>query len=657
MNRSVHPFGDCRIELLTRRGTFLGIGRAWIGKRLVRSGRLAMQCFTQSFSGLESGSFRLLRIDARRSELRIRTEVLFRRLPIVQMRDHSFDPIHDLTDWDASAPAGTGRIDLVFRPTTDTFGEARFHGFAYHWEYRGDVPIYWLLDRSSWELDGDITGATAYSQSACSPPVATFNRSNSWSTEGRLWIDAPDLVNRVMTHNLPRWASHGSFDFQFKPGRTLIGVYERVGLIRSVLLREPGALELKTFDKHVIDETTNISTPPKMILLNEGSRGEIDGQNLWTAIERETGRRARAEFGIREEPPIPRVSWNYWRDFTIESYYQDLLPAAAAVGARQIFIDNLNKSDMSEGTDKVTGGNMCCGHEYETASSLGGPEALRKFVRRCRELGIQPMQWTNTDQSTCSPLNNHVTGRWDWFVKMEDTRMKHGGGHNTVASLLDFSNPEPRQYWVRCLKKIKRTTGLDGFFFDSFYNFSFMPVTYASGHPRTMWRQTLAAMKELQDAGIHFLIESFGPWGQPQHSCHPAYGMKTLFACYRIDVQCNDANELYRALAHQAMPRMPLWIGKTRIDHAWTPHHRRALADYHAALPHLKHRTIEPGDAGVRWLDNTGRRMTIFNFRKRRVPMAGRVFDLTTSQPVPRAEMYALEPMHTYLIDQGSRRR
>ena len=38
-----------------------------------------------------------------------------------------------------------------------------------------------------------------------------------------------------MTHNLPRWASHQAFDFQFKGDRTLLGVFERVELIRSVL--------------------------------------------------------------------------------------------------------------------------------------------------------------------------------------------------------------------------------------------------------------------------------------------------------------------------------------------------------------------------------------------------------------------------------------
>ena len=41
---------------------------------------------------------------------------------------------------------------------------------------------------ASWELDGDITGATAYSQSSCSPPVAHFARDTAWTTEGVLYF-------------------------------------------------------------------------------------------------------------------------------------------------------------------------------------------------------------------------------------------------------------------------------------------------------------------------------------------------------------------------------------------------------------------------------------------------------------------------------------
>lgn len=121
-----------------------------------------------------------------------------------------------------------------------------------------------------------------------------------------------------MTHNLPRWASHGSFDYQF---------------------------------------------------------------------------------GLREEPLQQRVAQNYcdphaptggsacccpcsarscgaehWSNFHIDTYYRDLLPAAAECGSAAVFVDNLNCSNMTEGG--LSGDwNMFCSHEFEVAQKLGGDNA------------------------------------------------------------------------------------------------------------------------------------------------------------------------------------------------------------------------------------------------------------------------------------------
>ncbi len=110
------------------------------------------------------------------------------------------------------------------------------------------------------------------------------------------------MVNQVMTHNLPRWASHQAFDYQYKGDRTLVGVWERVDLIRSVLRRDAGKPELKVFDKYIFDETRTHRTPAKVILLNCEPRTVVGQQNLWTWMLQEVHDRARAEFGLHEEP-------------------------------------------------------------------------------------------------------------------------------------------------------------------------------------------------------------------------------------------------------------------------------------------------------------------------------------------------------------------
>jgi len=660
--------GRCQFELLSDGHRLTGLGAVRIGNVPVRSGRLPLAPCTQTFTGLELAALHLLDITRGASEMRLHLAAIFRPLPVKLRRDHSFDPIHELGDWDAHHVQAKGRLDLVLRLASDRFGDYDFDGFSYHYEYSStDVPLFYLLDRASWELGGDIAGATAISQSSCSAPVAVFAPDTAWTTEGLIhWDDAASVANPVMTHNLPRWASHQAFDFQYKRGATLLGVFERVDLIRSVLRREAGRPELKTFDKHIFDESLQARTAAKRILLNIEPKSDTDQRNLWTRVFDAVHARARAEFGLAEEPLVPRLTHNYWDNFTIDTYRRDLLPAAAALGFRAVFVDNLNKSAATERCPHPDfHWNMCCGHEYEPAPRLGGPERLRAFVTDARALGVRPFAWTNNAQALSSPVNAAERDDKGWFVRMEDTRLKYGGAYTAVMSVMDFRVEAARQYWVGCLKKIKATTGLDAYLFDSFYNLGFMPVSYRTGHPTTQWRGLLAAVKELQDAGVHFLIESFGPFGSPQHGCPAAYAQpENLFALYKVTgglgyttiptgpLAPADPNveTLYRFFAHMASPSFGLFDGGVRIDKVWTGAHRRALADYNENCQYMNKRFLQEGRGSVLWHDAAGRRTTLWNFAAREVRLPGRVTDRTTGLDLPAAGKYRLEPCHTYAI-------
>jgi hypothetical protein len=467
-----------------------------------------------------------------------------------------------------------------------------------------------------------------------------------------------------MTHNLPRWASHQAFDFQCKGSKTLLGLFERVDLIRSILMREPGKPELKTFDKHIFDHALAYKTSAKSMLLNTDPKSDTDQKNLWTWVFDAVAERARAEFGLKEEPLVPRLCQNYWHNFTIDTYRRDLLPAAANLGFKALFVDNLNKSAMTERCPHPDfNWNMCCGHEYEVAPRLGGPAALKAFVDDCNAHGIRVNAWTNNDQALSSPVNAAERDEKGWFVRMEDTRLKYGGAYGAVFSILDFGVEAARRYWVDCLKKIKAETGLDGYLYDSFYNLGFMPVNYRTGKPSTQWRGLLAAFKELQDAGVHFLIESFGPFGSPQHGCPTSYALpESLFACYKVTggfgyttiptgspAEIEQAvGTLYRFFAHMASPSFGLFCNGVRIDKIWTERHKRVLADYNENLPHMHKRFLQEDGQGVLWHDAKGERATLWNFANRDVALPGRVRELTTGQDLPPAEAHSLRACCTY---------
>jgi hypothetical protein len=665
--------GDCSFEILTDGREFLGIGKAHIGRTLVRSGRLPLRFCTQTFTGLELGGLRLVQVKSAKKEVRIRLRALFRPLPVKLLRDHSFDPIHETGDWDATPTAGEGDVDIVLAPARDSFDGVEFRGFSYRYEYRSKaVPLFYIMDQASWELDGNILGATVVSQSSCSAPMVTFKKDTAWTTEGIIhWPDENSKANPVMTHNLPRWASHQAFDFQWKGSRTLIGVFERVALIRSILRREEGKPELKTFDKHIFDQSLRHRTPAKSILLNTDRKSETDQKNLWTRVFDETGERARAEFGLKEVPLQPRIHQNYWDNFIFNDYRRDLLPAAVALGFREVFIDNVHKSAATERCPHPAfHWNMCCGHEYEVAPRLGGPKALKSFVEDCKRLGIRPFSWTNNDQALSSPINDSERDAKGWFVRLEDTRMKFGGAYAGVMSVLDFGVEGARRYWMDCIKRTRKETGLDGYLFDSFYNLGFMPVSYRSGKPSTQWRGLIEAFKELQDAGVDFLIESFGPWGCPQHGCPVDYGfMENLFAGYKLSVGLGyttipsgkgaeykgDVDFLYRSFAHMEVPVVTLFVpdgkgGHARLDRVWGDRHVQALRDYNDSREHMRKRFLQEDGKSVLWHDAKGARATLWNFEDREVALPGEIADLSAGRKLPKAGTYRLQACHTYAI-------
>ena len=186
--------------------------------------------------------------------------------------------------------------------------------------------------------------------------------------------------------------------------------------------------------------------------------------------------------------------------------------------------------------------------------------------------------WTNTYVSLMAKMNpEHRCEANSWYSAMEDTRTKYAGAYTCVSSNLDFKNPEARRYYIEAHKRIIADTGLDGYFIDSFYNLFYMPVDYKTGHPRTMWREALQVMKELEDAGAGFYIESFGPFGQPQHGHPSSYHPGVAFICYYVGVgndyttvpipgspteqnTSHDPAFLFYLYAHKAPYMPPLFI-------------------------------------------------------------------------------------------------
>ena len=82
---------------------------------------------------------------------------------------------------------------------------------------------------------------------------------------------------------------------------------------------------------------------------------------------------------------------------------------------------------------------------------------------------------------------------------------------------------------------------------------------------------------------------------------------------------------------------------------------RRMIADSNQAYPDMYRRYLQEDDRAVLWHDRHGKRVTIWNFAKRKVTLPGRVRDLTAEKDLPKAGEYMLEPCHTYRIGDAKR--
>jgi len=665
----------CKFEILLNGDTYLGLGKIFIGDTLVRSGRLPIDLKSETFTGLKLKRLRFIDVEENAEVIKINLIGEWIAQPIRSMRDHSFDPIHDVSDWDDETVLKENNFSVIIENGEYNNSGYSFDGFTYHYEFNGDVDVFYLLERASWELDGDINGATAYSQSACSSPVAKFTEDKFWTTEGELFFLDPEVeFNRTMTHNLPRWADHQWFDYQFKQGKTLIALFEKVDLIRTILRRDSGKAELKSFDKYIFDVTTSFATDKKSILLNTNEKTITEENNLWTWIFDDTSEKAREEFGLKEIPPQLTAGHHYWRNATIDTYYKDVLPAVAAVGAREIFAENFKRSDEYV-SDRLKAGNMCTCHDYVICEEMGGMEKFKEYIKRSKALGVKNYMWTNPLMSLNADINiNHREVNNpdnNWYVNLEDTRSFSGGAYTAVGLTINFKNKNAWNYFVDTHLAICKESGLEGYYLDSFYNLFFMPVTYSGGRPQTIWRECLSAMKALEDEGVEFSIESFGPFGQVGHGHHEEYNIENIALCYtiglgngsvtvpvpgmeRVDNTSHDVGFIYYQLAHKVPVGIPLFIDGQRIDKVYTKEHKNIFDCYSNLLyTEMYKRFMQEDNNSVIYHNKTGDKAYIWNFIQRDIVIEGEITDVMTGEKLIKAEKYILLPHHTYMIESG----
>ena len=164
----------------------------------------------------------------------IHTRALGADTPVAAVLDHSLGPgvEHPPLGW---PPAGGRPLAWIIEPATRHIGGHEFTGFSYSFRFHSrHQQIYYLLDRGELGAGGQrARGQRWLRQQMGEDPRVTLRARTSYNTSA--CINFP--LNPIMTHDVPRWASEQGFDYQYKGGDALIGLFAHCGLIRTIVVR------------------------------------------------------------------------------------------------------------------------------------------------------------------------------------------------------------------------------------------------------------------------------------------------------------------------------------------------------------------------------------------------------------------------------------
>jgi hypothetical protein len=132
-----------------------------------------MFVFIRNPWGIQLCNFRIAQHEERAGETRlIFTMDAFQDGPM-DWQLHECRPVRNVSDWSSGPmPATDAELTLELRPVSRRIGDHEFYGFSYQYFYRSsEIPIYMLLDRGTWELEGTARASELWLRQSCAPPI------------------------------------------------------------------------------------------------------------------------------------------------------------------------------------------------------------------------------------------------------------------------------------------------------------------------------------------------------------------------------------------------------------------------------------------------------------------------------------------------------
>lgn len=656
--------GAVRIQPTLRDGYLTSLGSVECQGVTLRNAQNRFLPWLDLYEGGVFNRFRWEGSERRGETLVLRTRAIGNNdYPFRERRDASGDLCFRTTNWDA--PALEENFAICLESASTEINGLSWSGFRYWFEWDGQqAPLHRLIDRQTWELGGSVEGNTLICRNWLTPPRVRLGRETTYSTVGL------DQWATLLPGNLwARWSLLPSFDLQYGPKGVLLGWFDRVSLIRSVLESNPGESVLRVIDLHLFENSLRIQTNPKTILFSPEEIDDVDAINLWTRVQDAEARKAREQFGLPvEAPPAVVMSKNAWRGVDFNTTYENLLEVAAEFRADYIFIDSVFEHqeafrqalenalplDRREDPifDKFNHGNMCNTLDYEVAQSWGGESGLRALCDRAAARGVKVLSWMAAHLSPNTSLQHREElGKANLFA-VKESGHHPDTGYPAACWTMNLHSPIADKLREQLIGVCQRT-GLAGYLWDSFSNLGWWQLDYASGTMKPQFEQTMALYAALEKEGLYITPEALVQFSA--HSCCGMHGGEIYsgelapFAhnsnipffygkftgnrspeCLMLKGEI-DLLPLFEAISHRRIPNLGF---ETVPREQWNPGRRDQIREwlqaYQSCRHAMQHRIVLKDQLGVLWT-NDGPEAVFFAYQDQ--PAVSSARDVATGEP------------------------
>ncbi len=533
--------GNIQIDISsTKAGKFKGFGQVRVGATPLRTDKRAWRPFFATPQGLSYTEFELLSTTPTATGgVTLKLAATAHPTQITEETDEYLGDIIDLTLPDEPV---TDTLFIDFEPTKQTLGGIPFVGFKYRYRFdlAGGRQIYRLFDEATWEISGKLQGNNLLFQGQCNPPAPKLTKEDYFTTACNYYGAEMGAVmgppKRVSFQRLPRVGTLQAFDFLSHPDGVLVGLYEPMLEVLSILQTGIGEDFLHIADEHRFDMTSSGQTIWKHILFHAGGLKRHAERNLWSDILDQEHNKIRARYKVEPSPVNPRV-WipqidkpfaeidgiKFPREHALYEMANRWIPRWAAMGVKEICCHSLWVSDYTVDRFKTKAdegmhgalnvGSICNVRVHEIDATWGGPDAVKYFCDAAHKHGITVQLWFATHLGRRAPIFKE---RPDFMLMARDGLPNGGGfGHQTIITV-DLNNPDAFKFILDKLVALHKYTGFDGFFHDSYGNMTFLPIGYNTEHRRGQQDAYGRLVHELQKAGMKTMTaEGIGALATP----------------------------------------------------------------------------------------------------------------------------------------------